>query len=293
MAVTNKAIAAAKRNISDYKREYDRVQRAIEGLQREFGPNYKFRLKVPLKDPSAVTAREARRGIKRIQNILRRRDDNHTALSKFVEAVVEPNLLTAGGAVIPGKTMQALKAAIDDMNDINYYSAIKSAAYGKEIGWKMKPVTRKDNHVSVATEKAANKLLNSLQKRISFYDTHPIGFLSRGSMNAFEERMLDTISYYPKELQEFMIAEWNRRSRQELARRFAAYYQRDFAGDKKASTEWSKMWYQSMIGDYSNAADFLIVMGLDVKRAQEVEDLYYNNKFKELDELYLKIYGGK
>lgn len=292
MAVTNKAIAAAKRNIEEYTTQFNRVQAALEGLQSEFGPNYKFRLKVPLKDPTVVTAREARRGTARIKNILRRREGGHTAIANFVEAVVQPNMITMGGEVIHGKLMVRLKSDIDDLNDINFYSAIKNVQYGEQLGWKMKPAVRRDKHVSVASERAAKKLVTDLERRLDFYDKKPIGFLSRGSINAFEERTLDTIAYYPEGIQKFMLAEWNRASKSELAHRFAAYYQRDFSGSEKAATEWNKMWYQSMIGDYSNAADFLIVLGLDSKIAKEVEDLYYNKQYTELEQLYTDTYGG-
>lgn len=288
MAVTNKAIAAAKRNIADYKREFERAQAVLNDVEKEFGGNYDIRLKVPLKDPSKVTPRQARRGIERIQNILGEQPwSDVDRVSRFVVGIHNDS-----GIAIPGSKLKRLGDLLKAVDEINYRNALFYKDYGEKLGWKMEAPIKGSSAPTTASIEAADRMIKALTRRVKFSSKHAPGETSKGSRAAFVNRMKDTINFYPNAVRQFMEKELKEHSLSELEKRFNAYYHRDFAGKRGSRGEWYNVWYQAEAGDYSNISEFLVVMGMDKANADKVEDYWYNGQdIASLNKLFKELYN--
>lgn len=312
MAITNKAIIAGRKNIADYKDAYKLLNDMMSNLEARYDDVYYITLKHPLKDPDAVTPREARRGLERINRILQygkqasevytgpedarelvmetRIDIPDITKSPELIAVTKPTTKASIIRAIPAKDVETLYSLNAELDDIMYRTDIYYKYYGEqELGWNMKLPEYKHRKLSVASPEKAKFNIKSWERRRKFELAHLPGEGSAASNRAWEERLDETISAYPDTFVPLMMALKRKAGLERLSRRFAAYYRKEYTGNTNG---WKNFWYESSMNDDSSLPDFLEVLGMPKIYVDYLINLFDNHYYEDVDE-YIANYIAK
>lgn len=312
MAITNKAIIAGRKNIADYKSAYKLLNDMLSNLEARYDDVYYITLKHPLKDPDAVTPREARRGLERINRILQygkqasevytgpegarervietRIDIPDITKSPELIAVTKPTTKASIIRAIPAKDIETLYSLNAELDDMMYRTDMYYKYYGEqEMGLKMKEPKFKHRTISVASPEKAKFNIKAWERRRDYELKHLPGEGSAASNRAWEDRLNETISAYPGTFVPLMMALKKKAGLENLSRRFSAYYRRQYSGNGDG---WHTMWYQSSLGDYSNLDEFLEVLGMNKVDINYMLNLFDNHYYEDVVE-YIANYIAK
>lgn len=288
MAITKKAALAGAINILDYSNAYQRLQEEMRRLEQRYGGVYDIQLKHPLKDPRTVTPREARRGLERIDRIMKYAEEGDiTEITKSPEmiAVTKPTKVTGGGRAIPAKTIESIHRQYIELTELKYEEDVFYTKYGELVmGYEdMQQPTRDIPAVNVASQEAGKRLMKSLDKRIKYMTRYEPGEGSSTSKSAFEKRLLETVRAFPDEVSRVMWKYKSMNTLSTLSLRFSAYYRREYA---KNVNGWKTFWYSSEQGDLSNMTDLLELFGATKAAAEQIENAFINHDSIFLNDVY-------